>query len=58
MHATAPKLLAACKQALAAMEADMEADDPQGSTQMEWEAEPLTTLRAVIAEAETAGSDA
>lgn len=47
----APKLLAACTQALTAMEAALEADDPQACTQMEWEAEPLATLRAVIAEA-------
>ena len=50
--AAAPKLLAACKQALAAMEASLEAEDPQARTQIEWEAEPLATLRAVIAEAE------
>jgi hypothetical protein len=48
----APQLLTACKAALAAMEAAMEADDPQACTQMEWEAEPLSTLRSAIAEAE------
>jgi hypothetical protein len=48
----APTLLAGCKKALAAMEAALEADDPQASTQMEWEAEPLATLRAAIAAAE------
>src|SRR5438552_9645036 len=40
---SAPKLLAACKLALAAMESALEADDPQACTQMEWEAEPLAT---------------
>lgn len=48
----APKLLAVCKTALAAMEAALEADDPQARTQIEWEAEPLDTLRKAIAEAE------
>jgi hypothetical protein len=48
----APRLLAACKLALAAMEAALEADDPQAPTQIEWEAEPLATLRATIAEAD------
>ncbi len=33
------------------MEAALEADDPQACTQIEWETEPLATLRAVIAEA-------
>jgi hypothetical protein len=49
----APKLLKACKLALAAMQTELEADDPQAATQMEWEAEPLATLREAIAEAET-----
>src|SRR5207249_525543 len=44
--------LSACKLALAAMEAALEADDPQARTQIEWEAEPLATLRAAIREAE------
>lgn len=52
LRMAASKLLAACKVALAAMEAQLEADDPQARTQVEWEAEPLVTLRAVIAEAE------
>jgi hypothetical protein len=47
-------LLAACKAALAAMEAELEADDPQARSQMEWEAEPLAMLREAIAEAEAA----
>ena len=55
---TAPKLLAACQAALAALEAELTAADPLAFTQIEWEAEPLATLRAVIAEAETTGSDA
>jgi hypothetical protein len=50
--AAAPKLLDVCKSALAAMEAGLTADDPLAFTQIEWEAEPLSTLRAVIAEAE------
>jgi hypothetical protein len=45
------RVLAACKAALAAIEAALEADDPQARTQIEWEAEPLATLRQVIAEA-------
>jgi hypothetical protein len=48
----APKLLDACKLALSALEAALAADDPQAPTQMEWEAEPLATLRSVVAEAE------
>ena len=47
----APKLLAACKMALSTMETAMEAEDAQARTQMEWEAEPMATLRAAIAEA-------
>jgi hypothetical protein len=47
-----PSLLSACKLALAAMEAALEAHDPQARTQIEWEAEPLATLRAAIREAE------
>jgi hypothetical protein len=50
--AAAPKLLTACKLALAALESALEAEDPQACTQMEWEAEPLATMRAAIAEAE------
>ena len=44
----APQLLSACKLALAAMEQALEAEDPQARTQIEWEAEPLATLRAAI----------
>lgn len=51
---TAPTLLHACRQALAAMEAALEAQDPQARTQIEWEAEPLRTLRQAIAEVESA----
>lgn len=47
----APKLLRACRQALAAMEEALEAGDAQARTQMEWEGEPMATLRAAIAEA-------
>lgn len=49
----APKLLAACKLARKAMEKAMGADDAQASTRIEWEAEPMRTLRAAIAEAES-----
>ena len=52
LFTASPKLLSACKLALATMEAALEADDPQACTQMEWEAEPLVTLRAAIKEAE------
>lgn len=48
----APKLLEACKQALAVLESQLEAEDPQACTQMEWEAEPLASLREAIALAE------
>jgi hypothetical protein len=52
LFTASPKLLSACKLALAAMEAALEAEDPQARTQIEWEAEPLATLRAAIREAE------
>ena len=39
----------ALKAALGAMEAELEADNPTACTQMEWEAEPLATIRAVLA---------
>jgi hypothetical protein len=52
LMAAAPKLLNACKQALAAMEASLENDDPLAPNQIEWEAEPLSTLRAAITEAD------
>lgn len=48
----APKLLAACKQALSVMETEQLADDPLAFTQIEWEQDPLTTLKEAIAEAE------
>jgi hypothetical protein len=51
----APKLLMAAKATLTALELILEVNDPAACTQMEWEAEPLATLRAVIAEAEDAG---
>lgn len=41
-----------CKQDLSTMEAALEADDPQARILMEREAQPLATLREVIAEAE------
>ncbi|WP_020474194.1 hypothetical protein [Zavarzinella formosa] len=46
------KLLAACTRHLRQMELMLEMDDPQAFTQIEWEAEPLASLRQVIAEAE------
>ncbi len=54
LRVAAPKLLAACKTALAAMEAELETEDPQARIQIEWDAEPMRTLREVIAEAEGA----
>ena len=41
----APKLLAAAKAALTALELILEVDDPAACTQIEWEAEPLAMLR-------------
>jgi hypothetical protein len=55
LMAVAPKLLMAAKATLTAFELILEVDDPAACTQIEWEAEPLATLRAVIAEAEDAG---
>jgi len=51
--AVAPKLLSAAKATLTALELILEVDDPAAYTQIEWEAEPMATLRAVIAEAES-----
>ena len=51
--AAAPKLLAAAKRTLTQLELILEMDDPQACTQMEWEAEPLSDLRAAIIEAES-----
>ena len=51
--AVAPKLLSAAKATLTALELILEVDDPAACTQIEWEAEPMATLRAVIAEAES-----
>lgn len=48
----APKLLIAAKATLTALELILEVDDPASLTQSDWEAEPLATLRAAIAEAE------
>lgn len=56
LHKAAPKLLTACKLALAALEDAMEAEDPQARTQIGWEGEPMATLRTVIAEAEGTGA--
>ena len=47
----APRLLVACKMALAALEKTLEADDPQARTQMEWDSELLATLRSVLIKA-------
>jgi hypothetical protein len=52
LFTASPKLLSACKLALAAMEAALKGDDPQACTQIEWESEPLATLRDAIREAE------
>jgi hypothetical protein len=52
LFVASPKLLSACKLALAAMEAALESDDPQARTHIEWESEPLATVRAAIREAE------
>lgn len=49
--AAAPDLLAACRLAMATMEAELTKDDPQACTQMEWETEPLVALREAIAKA-------
>ena len=48
--AAAPELLEACKDALKTLEALMLEEDPQASTQMEWEG--LNYLREAIAKAE------
>src|SRR5262245_35770995 len=48
----APQLLAACKQALAALEAAAEAEHPRADTRTQWQTEPMAILRAAIAEAE------
>ena len=45
-------LLDACKRTLRNLELMLEMDDPWTLTQIEWEAEPLDTLRKAIAEAE------
>ncbi len=49
----APQLLSAAKATLTALELILEVDDPAVCTQVEWEAEPMARLRAVIAEAES-----
>jgi hypothetical protein len=58
LMAVAPKLLMAAKATLTALELILEVEDPRAFTQIEWEAEPMATLRAVIAEAEEAGRPA
>jgi hypothetical protein len=50
------EMLKALKAALAALEAVLENDDPQARTQMEWEQEPLPTIRAAIANCEKSAS--
>lgn len=45
----APALLAACERTLRNLELMLEMDDPQARAQMDWEAEPLATLREAIA---------
>jgi hypothetical protein len=54
----APKLLVACRLALAFIEDMMEAEDPKACTQTEWQGEPMRTLRKAIAEAETGFDEA
>lgn len=48
----APMLLEAARRTVRQFELILEMDDPQALTQMEWEAEPLSSLRTAIAEAE------
>jgi hypothetical protein len=57
MHA-APKLLAACKLALALLGSAMEADDRRACPQTGRGAELVRTLRAAVAEAESWGEAA
>lgn len=54
---TRDALINALKLALAALEAQLEAEDPQACTQMEWETEPLPTIRAALGVAEGAKND-
>jgi hypothetical protein len=53
--AIAPKLLSAAKATLTALDLILEVDDPATTTQANWQADPMVTLRAVIAEAESIG---
>jgi hypothetical protein len=52
---TAPKLLEAAKATLTAFELILEVNDPADFARAELEADPLSTLRAAIAEAESDG---
>lgn len=45
-------LLEALKLALEAMQNALERDDPEACTQMEWDQEPLDTMRRIIAQVE------
>jgi hypothetical protein len=54
LMAVAPKLFRAAKATLTALELILEVDDPATYTPAVWEAEPLATLKAVLAEAEAA----
>ena len=48
----APKLLVAAKKTLTALELILEVDDPTAYSRIEWEAEPMASLKAVIAQIE------
>lgn len=48
----APELLSACKMALASMEEALLRDDPEAAMNMEWETDPMVSLRAAIKRAE------
>lgn len=56
LMAAAPELLAACKLALSAMEAALEAAGHRARTRLGWEPEPLGIIRAAIAAAEWGGA--
>ena len=45
----APELLAACEKYLASMEEALLREDPDAALHMEWDAEPMASLRALIA---------
>lgn len=53
LMAVAPKLLAAAKATLTALELMLEMDEPAASTRADWEVDPLEMLRAAVIEAES-----